>query len=57
MSDINATLSNHMTEYRAEFRVVGDRLRVVFWALGLIAAVVIMAIGSLLAVMVAEILK
>ena len=38
-----------MTEHKAEFRVVGVQVRVLTWAIGLIASIMVLTVGALVA--------
>ena len=50
LAGINTTLSNHMTEYQAAFRILGVRIQGLTWALGVMAGLIFLIVGALLSI-------
>ena len=50
INDINLTIGNHMTEYKAEFRVVGVQIRALTWVIGIVSSIMVLTVGALLAI-------
>ena len=57
LKGIDTTLTNHMTEYKAAFTVLGGRIGALTWVVGMQAAVTVMIIGALLSVAVLSVFK
>ena len=50
LAGINTTLSNHMTEYQAAFRILDVRIQGLVWAVGVLAGLVFLIVGAPLSI-------